>query len=290
MTDLFSEINIQSKNDMIFSHFQVAHLLSENASAVMPLSTDLGLSTIQVEKVNGGWQLPNGEVLSFAQIQVIHEDKNSCFIFSDEQIRKVEAFSETTYRYYTLMPTSKAPTMLISGIPMHRIKNTNPVEDTDRKIKALGKPFGRILDTSTGLGYTAIQAAITAASVVTIEFDPVVLDICRVNPWSSELFSNPKIHKIIGDSASIVESFPDGIFNAIIHDPPTFQIAGDLYAQSLYQTFYRILKDQGRLFHYIGNPESRSGASVGRGVVERLEAVGFSVKPKGSAFGVLAKK
>jgi predicted methyltransferase len=44
------------------------------------------------------------------------------------------------------------------------------------------------------------------------------------------------------------------------------------------------------LFHYIGNPESRSGATVGRGVVERLEAVGFSVKPKGSAFGVLAKK
>lgn len=290
MTDLFSKFEIQSKSDTIFSHFQVAPLLKENLPSIMPLSMDLGLSTVQVNRVSSGWRLPNGEILTTPQIQVINEDKNSCFLFSEGQIRKVEAFSETTYRYYTLMPTSKAPTMLISGIPMHRIKNTTPVEDTDRKIKALGKPFGKILDTSTGLGYTAIEAAKTAASVISIEFDPVVLDICRVNPWSRELFTNPKIHKIIGDSASIVESFDDGNFNAIIHDPPTFQIAGDLYAQSLYQTFYRILKDRGRLFHYIGNPDSRSGATVGRGVVERLEAVGFKVQPKGSAFGVLAKK
>lgn len=290
MTDLFSKFEIQSKSDTIFSHFQVALLLKENLPSIMPLSMDLGLSTVQANRVSSGWRLPNGEIITIPQIQVINEDKNSCFLFSEGQIRKVEAFSETTYRYYTLMPTSKAPTMLISGIPMHRIKNTTPVEDTDRKIKALGKPFGKILDTSTGLGYTAIEAAKTAASVITIEFDPVVLDICRVNPWSRELFTNPKIHKIIGDSASIVESFDDGTFNAIIHDPPTFQIAGDLYAQSLYQTFYRILKDRGRLFHYIGNPDSRSGATVGRGVVERLEAVGFTVQPKGSAFGVLAKK
>ena len=290
MTDLFSKFKIQSKHDMIFSHFQVAHLLQENVSSIVPLSTDLGLSRVQVEKVSAGWRLPNGELLSTAQIQVINEDKNSCFLFSDGQIRKVEAFSGTSYRYYTLMPTPKAPTMLISGIPMHRIKNTTPVEDTERKIKALGKPFGKILDTSTGLGYTAIKAAKTATKVITIEFDPVVLDICRVNPWSRELFTNPKIHKIIGDSASVVESFSEGTFNAIIHDPPTFQIAGDLYAQSLYHTFYRILKDRGRLFHYIGNPESRTGATVGRGVVERLEAEGFSVKPKGFAFGVLAKK
>jgi hypothetical protein len=63
-----------------------------------------------------------------------------------------------------------------------------------------------------------------------------------------------------------------------------------LYAKSLYHTFYRILKEKGQMFHYIGNPDSRSGAAVGHGVVARLEAVGFSVKPKGSAFGVLAKK
>ena len=62
---------------------------------------------------------------------------------------------------------------------MHRIKGTTPDKDTDWKIKALGKPYGKILDTATGLGYTAIQAARTAAQVTTVEFDPAVVALCR---------------------------------------------------------------------------------------------------------------
>ncbi len=290
MTDPSSDKFTHPQNQVILSHFQTQALVGRDVPSVMPLSTDLGLSLVQVERTSSGWRLPNGEIISFAQIQIINDDKNSCFLFVDEQLHKVEAFSEITYRYYSLMPTEKAPTMLISGIPMHRIKNTTPDKDTTQKIRALGKPYGIILDTSTGLGYTAIQAAKTADKVITVEFDPTVIDICKLNPWSRPLFTNPKIYKVIGDSAMLTEVFQDGSFNAIIHDPPTFQIAGDLYAKSLYQTFYRILKEKGRMFHYIGNPDSRSGATVGRGVVARLESVGFSVKPKVSAFGVLAKK
>ncbi|MDF1520570.1 MAG: hypothetical protein P1P73_08830 [Brevefilum sp.] len=290
MNDPSLQYFAQSEDQIILSHFQTQALVGKRVPSVIPLSTDLGLSSVQVERTSSGWRLPNGEIISFAQIQIINDDKNSCFLFIDEQLHKVEAFSEMTYRYYSLMPTEKAPTMLISGIPMHRIKNTTPDKDTTQKIRALGKPYGTILDASTGLGYTAIQAAKTADKVITVEFDPTVIDICKVNPWSRPLFTDPKIHKVIGDSAALAEVFRDGTFNAIIHDPPTFQIAGDLYAKSLYQTFYRILKEKGRMFHYIGNPDSRSGATVGRGVVARLEAVGFSVKPKGSAFGVLAKK
>lgn len=256
----------------------------------MPLSTDLGLSTVQVKKVEIGWALPDGQALTFEQIKAISEDENSCFLYFKGRITKVEAFSAYTNRYYSLMPTPKAPTMLISGIPMHRIKGTTPVEDTDRKIESIGKPFGRILDTATGLGYTAIRAAQTATAVITIEFDPVVMDICRINPWSRELFTNPKIHKLIGDSGDLAAIFHDETFNAIIHDPPTFNLAGHLYSQRLYRVFYRILKPNGRMFHYIGNPDSRSGATIGRGVVDRLQQSGFSVKPKGHAFGVLAKK
>jgi predicted methyltransferase len=180
--------------------------------------------------------------------------------------------------------------MLISGIPMHRVKGTTPNQDTHQKIKALGKPYGKILDTATGLGYTAIQAAKTAEWVITIEFDPVVHEICRLNPWSGELFSQPNIYKLIGDSADISEMFEENTFNAILHDPPTFTLAGHLYSLAMYQSFYRILKPNGRLFHYIGNPESRLGASVGRGVVERLKQAGFDVKPRPHAFGVLATK
>jgi len=256
----------------------------------MSLSTDLNRSYVQISKTTSGWELPNGEILTFSQVETINQDENNCFVFRDGKLEKAGLYSERTNRYYSLMPTEKAPTMLISGIPMHRIKDITPVEDTDHKIKALGKPYGTVLDTSTGLGYTAIQAAKTASKVITVEFDPIVLSICCLNPWSIELFTNPKIFQLIGDSWDLAHIFPERTFNAIIHDPPTFTLAGHLYSQSIYNIFFRILKNNGHLFHYIGNPDSRSGSSTGRGVVERLKRAGFSVIPKPQAYGVVAKK
>ncbi|NLD73912.1 MAG: spermine synthase, partial [Chloroflexi bacterium] len=47
----------------------------------------------------------------------------------------------------------------------------------------------------------------------------------------------------------------------------------------------------GRLFHYVGDPDSKSGRSVTRGVVQRLGEAGFrDVRPRPQAFGVLARK
>jgi hypothetical protein len=273
----------------ILSRYQINPLIGADA-AVLPLSPDLGCSTVEVQRVASGWLLPGGQILSKAHLETIQADQNSCFSLVDGQLEKVQTFSPRTNRYYSLMPTSTAPTMLISGIPMHRIKDTTPFQDTQQKLKALGKPYGRILDTTTGLGYTAIQAAQTADQVITVEFDPAVLDICRLNPWSAELFTRPNIQPVIGDSADLVAAFTDGTFNAIIHDPPTFSLAGQLYALETYRHLYRILKPGGRLFHYIGNPDSRYGATTGRGVVARLSQAGFRVTPKGKAFGVLAVK
>ncbi len=275
---------------MIFSHFQTRQLTKQSNLSQITISTDLGLSTTPIVRIDRGWALPHGQVLTDQQIAQITQDVNSCYQLSNGKITKIERFSESTQRYYSLMPTKQAPTMLISGIPMHRIKDTTPMDDTREKIQTLRKPTGNILDTTTGLGYTAIQASLTAESVITIEFDPAVLEICKLNPWSQALFDNKNIHQIIGDSYEIVNIFKDASFDAIIHDPPMFNLAGHLYSQEIYLTFSRILKPNGHLFHYIGNPDSRSGATVGRGVVERLKTAGFSITPKPKAFGVLAKK
>lgn len=275
---------------MIFSHFQTSALTDQTNALTVSTSADLGRSTIVATRSVEGWTFPNGALLTFAQINTINAEKNGCFMLAHQQIIKAEAFSSFTNRYYSLIPTSRAPSMLISGIPMHRIKDTTPIEDTQAKIAAVGRLHGWILDTATGLGYTAILAAQTAEQVITIELDPVVLTICRMNPWSAELFTNPKIHQLIGDSGDLAMAFPDESFSAIIHDPPTFSLAGNLYSTAVYQAFHRLLKPNGRLFHYIGNPESRYGASTTRGVVQRLTQAGFSVTPKPRAFGVLAKK
>jgi predicted methyltransferase len=54
---------------------------------------------------------------------------------------------------------------------------------------------------------------------------------------------------------------------------------------------WRILSASGRLFHYVGNPDSKSGANVTRGVVKRLQEAGFHrIVPKPTAFGLLAFK
>ena len=181
--------------------------------------------------------------------------------------------------------------MLISGIPMHRIKNTDPQRDTAEKIKAARPIRGRMLDTATGLGYTAIAAAKQADHVTTIEFDPTTLEICRQNPWSADLFDNPNITQRIGDSYDVAPEFEDGYFNGIIHDPPMFNLAGHLYSGDFYGELYRVLANKGRLFHYIGDPNSKSGANITRGVIRRLHDVGFRrVQKRPRAFGVVAVK
>ena len=274
----------------IFSHYQTCQLLEPDLTETVPLSVDLGRSTDRVQKTPEGWRLPDRQLLTWLHIQKVNHDENGCFRLINGALQKAAVFSKFTQRYYSLMPTSSAPTMLISGIPMHRTKGITPWQDTKHKLSALGTPYGIILDTTTGLGYTAIQASRTADMVITIELDPAVLSICRMNPWSQELFKDPRIHHLIGDSVTLMPVFPDGSFDAIIHDPPTFNLAGQLYSKSIYREFHRILKSRGRLFHYIGDPGSRTGASVGRGVVERLQKAGFTVTPRGNAFGVLAKK
>jgi predicted methyltransferase len=254
------------------------------------VSPDLGRSEVEVE-LNDSICFPGGECLSWDTIFTIAKNVNNCFHISKGEAVKIQEYSETYGRVYTLYPTESAPTMLVSGIPMHRIKEMNPWKDTRNKIKAYGRIQGYILDTATGLGYTAIMSAEKASWVTTIELDPVVQVIASRNPWSQELFDNPKITQLIGDAWEVIAGFEDGTFHGIIHDPPMFNLAGELYSTEFYHQAFRVLKTDGRMFHYIGNPESKSGRRITRGVVTRLEHAGFSrILSKPTAFGVLACK
>lgn len=274
------------------SHVQTACLpaLLQQGIAETRLSLDLGLTQTAISLDQHGVYLPANEMLDWQQIEAINASPNSCYRIENQQIHKIQAFSETTARYYSLMPTPSAPTMLISGIPMHRIKDSNPWLDTQEKIKAL-QPHGKMLDTALGLGYTTIQAANLTEHVTTLELDPTVVALCHENPWSQPLFTSNKINILLGDSFDTVETMEDQTFSCILHDPPTFALAGHLYSTDFYRELWRILKPGGRLFHYIGNPDSKSGASVTAGATERLYKAGFAqVSEKRRAFGVLAVK
>jgi len=277
----------------VLSHFQAKVLLdaykSELASSVVSL--DLGLSEIEVFLSESGGGLPDGTTLSWEDVTAVSENENACYVLENGRLEKIQFFSETFNRVYTLYPTEKAPTMLISGIPMHRIKGVNPDQDTQQKVKSIGPLTGYVLDTATGLGYTAIAAAETAEKVTTIELDPTVLELCKRNPWSQKLFNNPQIDQRIGDAWDVIETLPDESYSRILHDPPVFSLAGHLYSGEFYEELYRILKRNGRLFHYIGDPTSKSGRNTTRGVIRRLQEAGFKkVIPKPRAFGVAAYK
>jgi len=280
---------------IVLSFFQVRPLLLARQEARSSASTslDLGLTTSEVvlEPDRVVFASCGGEWLSWADIEAIGNNGLACFVVEDNSVVKIQRFSEQFNRFYSLMPTSRAPTLLISGIPMHRVKGTDPHQDTLTKIRAASPDGGLLLDTATGLGYTAIQASRTAARVVTIELDREVLAVARQNPWSRSLFDNPRIEQIVGDTLDELPGFADGSFSRIIHDPPTFSLAGELYSAACYRQLFRVLKRGGRLFHYIGDLDSKSGHNVMKGAIRRLQEAGFErIVRRPEAFGLLAFK
>ncbi len=151
---------------------------------------------------------------------------------------------------------------------MHRTKEVNPLQDTRNKVNAVKPEEGEtVLDTCMGgLGYTAIEASKRGAYVITVEKDKNVIELARINPWSRELFTGGKVQVIQGDVFEVVRRFRDGSFDVVIHDPPRFSLAGQLYSGEFYRELYRVLRPGGRLFHYVGNPGGRNtGRRTSRG-------------------------
>src|SRR5713226_9024086 len=281
------------KQPIVLSYVQVEPLLKarQRGQTTVEISPDLGLTSVKVTLTPEGVAFLTGERLDWRSIEKISKSEVNCFILEDNTIRPIQVFSEYTNRVCSLMPTKGAPSMLIAGFVMHRIKDIDPMQDTLRKIAAISPITGRVLDTATGLGYTAIEAAKTAGEVVTIELDPGAQEIARLNPWSRSLFTSADIHQIMGDAYEVVPTFEDESFARIIHDPPTFSLAGDLYSGAFYRQLYRILKRGGRLFHYIGDPNSKASGGVTKGALRRLQEAGFTrVLRKAEAYGVVAYK
>lgn len=288
---------------LILSHFEVAPLLrARRAGATSATgSADLGRSQVEVALgPDGAWfgadaaVAAGGGLLPWPVAERIADEPNKCFRVAGErgeQVDELRVFSAATGWVRTLFPTGGAPTTLVAGFTMHRIQGVDPLEDTRRKLGAVAPLRGRVLDTATGLGYTAIAAARAAAHVVTVELDPAALELARHNPWSAELFTAPNLEQLVGDVGEHVAAFADASFARVVHDPPSFKLAGELYSGAFYRELHRVLAPGGGLSHYIGDPASRSGERTTRGVVERLRAAGFArVVPVPAAYGVAAWK
>jgi hypothetical protein len=200
---------------------------------------------------------------------------------------------ESVARYSTalikLVPTEWGPpTFEIDGIKMLPSAQVSPYEDAANKV-ALIRPRGKvILDTCGGLGYFAAWCLHgQAARVVSYEKNPDVIWLRSLNPWSPQ--PGGALTLTQGDIADQVVTLADASVDAVMHDPPRFGIAGELYSQAFYDHLARVLRRKGLLFHYTGTPNKlTSGRDVPAEVAKRLQRAGFRTEPRGD--GVLAWK
>ncbi|MFH0876024.1 MAG: hypothetical protein V1859_08865 [archaeon] len=277
---------------MIITHYQAAHLLLAKNKRLdsAQITLDLGITKSEVLIKEGIFIFPDNRFLDETAIKKIIKKDTCCFLIENNDIKKIEFFSQETNNYYKLFPTTSWPTMEISGIRMHVVKDMTPKEDTIKKISFVSPCTGTVLDTCTGLGYTAIIASKTADLVYTFEIDENCIALQELNPHSKELFESPKIKRHHGDIFEEIKKLPTSFFDRIIHDPPRLALSSLLYSQEFYKELFRVAKKDALLYHYTGNPGAKNrNVDLKKNVAKRLSIAGF-VNVKEVLNGLQGKK
>lgn len=264
-----------------------ANIILSNKGTIS-ISLDLGI-TKETITIESNTVKIREQSIPIEEIRKIKEE--TCYVLENNIINKASFFSEDTNRLYKLIPTTDWPTFAISAVPMHRHTHISPKEDTLLKIKEISPIKGTVLDTCTGMGYTAIEASRQADKVYTFERDKNVLYLASFNPYSRELFNNKKIEQREEDIAEGIKKFKDNFFDRIIHDPPTFKISPELYSVRFYPELYRVLKKGGILYHYAPLPHKMKEKEFYRSIMRKLKEEGFkNVEYHEASSGVVATK
>jgi len=244
-------------------------------------SLDLERSTTTVEVGEAGW---SWQGQSYPWLESCKD--RTIYYWTGEAFEPVTRFTTSLIK---LVPTEWGPpTFEIDGIKMLATAQVSPYADAQRKV-GLIQPRGKvILDTCGGLGYFAawcLQGQ--ARQVLSYEKNPDVIWLRSLNPWSPAVGGALTLTE--GDISERIATLPAASVDAVLHDPPRFGIAGELYSQVFYDHLARVLKRKGRLFHYTGAPNKlASGRDVPNEVAKRLRHSGFDAELNGD--GVLAVK
>jgi predicted methyltransferase len=261
-------------------HEQMRAALQAGASAVV-CSLDLDRSQLEVQVTDAGWRYAGG---AFPWLDSCRD--RTIYYWTGAAFQPASRFSTSLIK---LVPTEWGPpTFEIDGIKMLPTAKISPYADAERKVGWV-QPRGKVvLDTCGGLGYFAawcLQGA--AAEILSYEKNPDVLWLRSLNPWSPQ--PGGALQLIRGDIAAQVTALADSSVDAILHDPPRFGIAGELYSQNFYNQLSRVIRRKGRLFHYTGTPNKlTSGRDVPGEVATRLRQAGFATEFQGD--GVLATR
>jgi uncharacterized protein len=227
------------------------------------ISLDLGLTKQLLELEHGLVITPNGDELAMPGLK---KDEKVCF-FLDGEFKRIRFLGEHTGMIYELVETSGRPMLKVSATPFHKW-------DFIKRIEA-DKPTGIVLDAGTGLGYTAIAAAASAKKVVTVEFDPHVIQVQLLNPWSRDL-AKPNIEQVERDILEYIRTCKDNSFDVVILDGGTPRSSGMFFSQENYNQVRRVLKRNGKLYHYLPDKGVQKGRDFPAEVIARIKKAGFA--------------
>jgi hypothetical protein len=238
------------------------------------ISVDLNLSHGTFVLCNEELILDGDNRLGMEDLRQIAGKENRIFHLEQGRLEVLEVRDDG---YYKLVPTDQAPLLEISGVKMHISKGINPFESAGQMAAQVAKKGARVLDTCSGLGYAASAALkLGAREVISVEKSATVMALRQKNPWSQRIYG-PNIQLVHADINDYIRELASESFDSVIHDPPRFSLAGELYGERFYREIHRVLKRHGRLFHYTGNPQLlKRGSSFMDHAAQRLKAAGFT--------------
>ncbi len=275
-----------------YLHTENAKLVLEAIAKGLPsvsISADLNITEQEFSLNDQGLILDEDNQLTIGDLKKIVKKTQRIYLCRDGEMDPLE---DRSAGYYKLAPTSGAPLLEISGVKMHISKGTDPFASASEMAQQAVNKGDIVLDCCSGLGYAAIAAhRLGAGNVVSIELSPEVMGLRALNPWSNDL-GREGIEQRQGSSFELIKTMPATSFDSIIHDPPRFSLAGELYSEEFYRQIFRVLRPGGKLFHYTGNPHVvKKGSSFVDGVIRRLIAAGFkNVEKVEHLMGVKAQK
>jgi predicted methyltransferase len=245
-------------------------------------SLDLGRTTSRVAIGADAWHW-HGRAFPYAQ----NCKDRTIYYWDGEAFAPVARFTNSLIK---LVPTEwGAQTFGIDGIKMLPTAHVSPYDDAARKVGLIAPRGKRVLDTCGGLGYFAAWCLRgDARQVISFEKNADVIWLRTLNPWSPDHTAPDSALTLThGDVAERIATLADQSVDAILHDPPRFGIAGELYSQAFYDQLARVLMPRGRMFHYTGTPNRlTSRRDVPNEVATRLQRAGFATEMNGD--GVLA--
>jgi len=159
-------------------------------------------------------------MINMQENKLIEKD-NKYYIETKGKPENVAIFTD---HYYSLKPWNKVPMLEIDGIRMHLVKDyPNPLQyakEIVKTIKFTGKET--VLDTCSGLGYWAIETAKKVNKIITCEKSKEVIKLAKLNPYSKDLFTNPKIVQKNKSCFDYIKTLDKDSIDIVMHDPQQY--------------------------------------------------------------------